>query len=55
MQENQIRRIFVVNEDQELVGVTSLGELATITGDPVMAGATLQRISEPTDAERLSN
>ena len=49
MQENQIRRLFVLNEDEELVGVTSLGELATATGDRRMAGETLERISEPTD------
>jgi CBS domain-containing protein len=49
MQENQIRRLFVLNEDEELVGITSLGELATITGDRAMAGETLERISEPTE------
>jgi len=50
MTENQIRRLFVLNEDEELVGITSLGELATVTGDRAMAGATLQRISEPAEA-----
>ena len=49
MRENQIRRLFVLNEDEELVGVTSLGELATVTGDRAMAGETLERISEDTD------
>ena len=51
MQENQIRRIFVINEDQELVGVTSLGELATVTGDLMMAGETVKRVSEPPEAK----
>lgn len=37
MQEHQIRRIFVVNENEELVGVTSLGELATVTGDRALS------------------
>jgi CBS domain-containing protein len=46
MQEHQIRRIFVVNEDHELVGITSLGELATVTGDRRLAGETLERVSE---------
>jgi len=46
MQEHQIRRIFVVNEDNDLVGVTSLGELATVTRDPVLGGKTLERVSE---------
>ena len=49
MTENQIRRLFVLNEEEELVGITSLGELATVTGDRAMAGATLQRISEPAE------
>ena len=53
MQENQIRRLFVLNEDEELVGITSLGELATVTGDRAMAGETLERISEPTEVGSL--
>lgn len=54
MQENQIRRLFVVNEDEELVGITSLGELATVTGDRVMAGETLERISDPAEPGSLA-
>jgi CBS domain-containing protein len=50
MQENQIRRLFVLNEDEELIGITSLGELATVTGDRNLAGETLQQISEPAKA-----
>ena len=46
MQEHQIRRIFVVNQDRDLVGVTSLGELATVTRDRLMSGETLERVSE---------
>lgn len=55
MQENQIRRLFVLNEDEELVGITSLGELATITGDRAMVGETLERISEPTEPGSLES
>lgn len=51
MQEHQIRRIFVVNQDEELVGVTSLGELATVTGDRALSGKTLERISEPPESK----
>ena len=54
MTENQIRRLFVLNEDEELVGITSLGELATVTGDRAMAGATLERKSEPAAANQKS-
>ena len=50
MQEHQIRRIFVVNANRELVGITSLGELATITGDQPLVGAALERISEPSES-----
>jgi CBS domain-containing protein len=46
MQEHQIRRIFVVNQDKELVGITSLGELATVTRDRKLAGKTLEAVSE---------
>ena len=55
MQENQIRRLFVLNEDEELVGITSLGELATITGNRAMAGEALKRISEPTEPGSLES
>ena len=46
MQENQVRRILVLNEANELVGITSLGELATVTGDRLLAGETLESVSE---------
>src|SRR6185295_9736885 len=51
MRENQIRRLFVLNEEEELVGITSLGELATVTGNRDLAGETLERISEPDEQE----
>ena len=46
MQENQVRRIMVLNEDNDLVGITSLGEIATITGNRQLAGETLESVSE---------
>ena len=46
MQENQVRRILVLNEAKELVGITSLGELATATGDRLLAGETLETVSK---------
>lgn len=46
MRENQVRRILVLNGAHELVGITSLGEIATVTGDPNLAGQTLQAVSE---------
>ena len=46
MQENQVRRIMVLNGANELVGITSLGEIATITGNRLLAGVTLESVSE---------
>jgi len=51
MQEHQVRRILVLNEAKELVGITSLGELVTVTGDRRLAGETLEAISEARQAE----
>ena len=36
----------MLNEAKELVGITSLGELATTTGDRLLAGETLESVSE---------
>ena len=49
MQENQVRRILVLNEAKDLVGITSLGELATVTGDRLLAGETLESVSESSE------
>jgi CBS-domain-containing membrane protein len=48
MQEKQIRRVLVLNRDQRLVGVVSLGDLAAVTGNEQLAGETLERVSDPT-------
>lgn len=45
----QIRRLPVVNRDKHLVGIFSLGDLATKTDDKQVASV-LQDISEPADA-----
>ena len=44
MEDRQIRRLVVLNRDRRLVGIVSLGDLAT-TGDEHLAGHTLERIS----------
>ena len=49
MRENQVRRILILNEAKELVGITSLGELATATGDCLLAGETLESVSESSE------
>jgi len=47
MQDNQIRRLPVLNRDKRLVGMVSLGDLATKTGDEELTGAALEEVSEP--------
>jgi predicted transcriptional regulator len=48
MEDKQIRRLLVLNRDQRLVGVVSLGDLATRTGTRRAAGEALEEISQPT-------
>lgn len=47
MQTRQVRRILVVNRDDRLVGIVSLGDLAAETGNPRRVGEVLQDVSEP--------
>jgi CBS domain-containing protein len=48
MQENQVRRLVVLDRDKRLVGLVSLGDLAVETGDDELAGQTLGQVSQPT-------
>jgi CBS domain-containing protein len=52
MKENQIRRLPVVNRDNELVGILSLGDLAVDTNNDRKSGETLEEISKPSRPER---
>jgi CBS domain-containing protein len=47
MEQNQIRRLVVLNRDKRLVGILSLGDVAIDTGDEELAGHTLEAVSEP--------
>ncbi len=47
MQEWQVRRVLVVNRDDRLVGILSLGDLAADSGNPQRVGEVLQDVSEP--------
>jgi CBS domain-containing protein len=47
MEQNQIRRLVVLNRDKRLVGILSLGDLAVDTGDEQLAGHILEAVSEP--------
>jgi CBS-domain-containing membrane protein len=48
MERTQIRRLPVLNRRKHLVGIVSLGDLAT-HAQPEVAGHVLQEISEPTE------
>ncbi|MBE0448507.1 MAG: CBS domain-containing protein [Actinobacteria bacterium] len=52
MEEFQIRRLPVVNENGNLVGVVSLGDIAVRTKELEEAGEILEVISEPSRPER---
>ena len=47
MREHQIRRLPIVDERHNLVGIVSLGDLATDVGDDRLSGETLEQISRP--------
>jgi CBS domain-containing protein len=52
MEERQIRRLPVLNEDKRLIGIVSLGDLAVRPGKERLAGEVLERVSEPAHALR---
>src|SRR5439155_343968 len=47
MRQKQVRRLPVLNRSHRLVGIVSLGDVATGTGDVRQAGETLKKVSEP--------
>jgi CBS domain-containing protein len=47
MEENQIRRLVVLDENRQPVGVVSLGDIAAHADDLSLCGKALQQISEP--------
>lgn len=52
MQEKKIRRLMVLNRDKRLVGIVSLGDLTTKTGDERGCGEVLRDVSEPCQPSR---
>lgn len=52
MAERQIRRLPVVDANDQLVGIVSLGDLATKAGDTAQAGETLLDVSDPAEPDR---
>jgi CBS domain-containing protein len=47
MEDNQVRRLIVVDHEQTPVGIVSLGDLAVKTGQDRLSGEVLERVSEP--------
>jgi CBS domain-containing protein len=52
MEQHQIRRLVVLNRDKRLVGIVSLANLATASGERAMAGEVLREVSEPAQPRR---
>ena len=52
MQQEQVRRLLVLDRDKQLVGIVSIGDLAVEAGDDKLIGQTLEEISEPAQPER---
>lgn len=51
MGDRQIRRLVVLNHEDRLVGIVSLGDLVTDTKDKRMAGETLEKVSQPSGGQ----
>jgi len=47
MQEKQVRRLLVLDRAKRLVGIVSLGDLSTSSGDKDAVGETLRAVSRP--------
>jgi CBS domain-containing protein len=47
MQQKQLRRLVVLDQQQRLVGIVSLDDLAVRAGTEHLAGETLKRVAEP--------
>ena len=47
MEEKQIRRLIILNRDKRLVGIVSLGDLATRAAHKSRSAETLQEVSKP--------
>lgn len=52
MEENQIRRLIVLDRNRQPVGVVSLGDLAVHTGNDCLVGECTRQVSEPSHVGR---
>ena len=51
MEENQIRRLIIINRDKRLVGIFSLGDLATRARRDQLSGEALEKVSQPAQSK----
>jgi CBS domain-containing protein len=47
MEDNQVRRLIVIDHDRTPVGIVSIGDIAVKTRQEDLAGEVLERVSEP--------
>jgi CBS domain-containing protein len=52
MEDNQVRRLMVLDSEKRLVGIVSLGDLAVKVGDDQLSGQALEEVSEPATPRR---
>lgn len=52
MEDRQVRRMPIINQDKELVGIVSLGDVAVKGADQSTTGEALEKISQPAAAQR---
>ena len=51
MEQNQLRRLIVLNRDKRLVGILSLGDLAVHTAGDRLASEVTEAVSEPAEPQ----
>jgi CBS domain-containing protein/ferritin-like metal-binding protein YciE len=51
MEQYQVRRLPVVNQERQLLGIVSLGDIAVQSGHPRLTGEVLAKVSEPSEPE----
>jgi len=54
MKAKEVRRLVVLNRDQRLVGIVSMGDLAQKTGDALLTQELVKEVSRKTEEERSS-
>ncbi len=52
MEDNQVRRIMVLNRNKQPVGIVSTGDIAVLTENERLSGELLKQVSEPVHVHR---